>query len=1161
MKQFTHLHLHTQFSILDGATDIKKLIAKAVDLEMKAVAITDHGTMYGVKQFHDIATSNGIKPILGCEVYVVKDHLVQDKDERSGNHLILLAKNKKGYQNLIKLISIGALEGTYYGKPRVDNELVWKYHEGLIAATACIAGEIPEAILNGRVQLAEKIIQDYKNVFGDDFYLELQRHKTDDPAKNTETFELQTKVNKHLIELSEKCGVKLIATNDVHFLNAEDAGAHDILICLNTGKDINDTTRMQYTGQEYFKTPDEMYELFKDVPQALANTNEIADKIEEYELNREVILPEYPLPEDFDNQDEYLKHITYEGAKKRYPEINKEVDERLTTELTIIKNMGFAGYFLIVQDFISEARKMDVSVGPGRGSAAGSAVAYCIGITNIDPIKYKLLFERFLNPERVTMPDIDIDFDEDGRERVMKWVENKYGNEKVAQIITFGTMAAKLAIRDVARVLQLSLPEADRLAKLVPDGPKVTLKKAYKEVSDLQKEKKSENELISKTLAFAETLEGSVRQSGIHACGVIIGRDPLIEHIPLTSSKDSDLMVTQYDGKYIEDVGMLKMDFLGLKTLSIIKDAIENIHYSKGIDIDPDNIPLDDKKTFQLYQRGETVGTFQFESEGMRMHLRNLKPTNIEDLIAMNALYRPGPMDFIPLFIKRKHGVEKVEYPHKMLEGILKETYGIMVYQEQIMQTAQIMGGFSLGKADLLRRAMGKKKMDIMAKQKVVFIDGAKEQGIDPKKAEEVFNIMTEFAKYGFNRSHSAAYSVVAFQTGYLKANHPGEYMAAVLSRNLSNIKKITTFMDECRRMGLKVLGPDINESFLKFTVNKNGDIRFGLGAIKGVGENASRDIISEREENGPYKDIYDFAARVKLNSVNKKNIENLAAAGAFDSFNGIKRHQFFYKPTENDSSFIEKLIKYGNQIQGDNNSSQQNLFEDIGGMEIRKPEIPQCEEMNKLEKLNKEKDLIGIYLSAHPLDDYKLEINNYCNIRLSHLQDMNKLNGREYKVAGFVTNIEHRLTKNGKPFGSFTLEDYTDTHKFMLFSKDYIHFKSYLTVGYSLLLRGKIQTRYNSTDSEFKILNIDLLSDMKDKMIKSLALKIKIEHINNQFIEEIKNIASENQGNIPLQFLIYDAQTKVWVQMNSKSHKVNVNENFVNYLEQNPEIDYKIYS
>ncbi len=885
MIKYTHVHVHTQYSILDGASNVATLIKKAKEDGMPAVTISDHGNMFGVKHFHNEAKKQGIKPILGCETYVANGSRFEKtkKDQKSSFHLILLAKNKKGYENLTKLVSFGWIEGFYYN-PRIDKELLKEYHEGIIATSACLGGEIPQAIMKNSMEYAEEVLQEYLDIFGEDFYLELQRHPSQIPGKDKDVYDNQVIVNKALIELAEKHKVKYIAANDVHFINADDADAHDRLICLNTGKDLDDPTRMRYTQQEFFKTQEEMNQLFADVPEALENTNEIVEKIEEYELDCDPIMPEFELPEGFDNEDDYLRHLTYEGAKKRYPEITDEIRERIDFELATIKNMGFPGYFLIVQDFLHAAREMGVSVGPGRGSAAGSVVAYCNKITDIDPIKYHLLFERFLNPDRISMPDIDIDFDEDGREKVLDWVVEKYGSERVAQIVTFGTMAAKMAIRDVARVEKLPLQEADRIAKLVPEKPGTTIKKAYAEVPELREARDKGSELVSRTLQFAETLEGSVRHTGLHACGIIIGRNNLYEHIPVCTSKDSKLYVTQFDGNHVESVGMLKMDFLGLKTLSIIQDALENIRESKNIDIDIDNISLEDAPTYELYAKGDTTGLFQFESPGMKKHLRALKPNRFDDLIAMNALYRPGPMDYIPSFVARKHGKEKINYDLAEMEEYLEETYGITVYQEQVMLLSQKLAGFTKGQADSLRKAMGKKKKDLMEQLKSLFVEGCEKNGFDIKVVNKIWNDWEAFAQYAFNKSHSTCYAYVSYQTAYLKAHHPAEFMAAVLSRNITDIKKITIFMDECRRMGIELLGPDVNESRFKFNVNDEGNIRFGLGAIKGVGEAAVLKIIEERKENGPYKNIYDFVERVDLSSVNKKNVEALAIAGAFDN-------------------------------------------------------------------------------------------------------------------------------------------------------------------------------------------------------------------------------------------------------------------------------------
>src|SRR6056297_139953 len=1054
MKPYTHLHVHTQYSILDGASDVAQLIKKAKNDGMPAVSITDHGNMFGVKHFFNEAKKQAIKPIIGCEIYVADGSRKEKKgkEDRSGYHLILLEKNLTGYKNLTKLVSLAWIEGFYY-TPRIDWEILQKYNEGIIASSACLGGEVPQAIMTKGPEAGEKMALQYKALFGDDFYLELQRHPSGDPKKDKDIYEDQVTVNKALVNIAHKHNIKLIATNDVHFINAEDAEAHDRLICLNTGKDLDDPSRMSYTRQEYFKTQEEMNQLFGDIPEALENTNEIVAKIEDFDLDCDPIMPEFKLPEGFDNEDEYLRHITYEGAKERYEEITDEIHERIDFELSVIQNMGFPGYFLIVQDFLNAAREMDVSVGPGRGSAAGSVVAYCNRITDIDPIKYNLLFERFLNPDRISMPDIDIDFDEDGREKVLDWVVDKYGYNKVAHIITFGTMAAKMAIRDVARVEKLPLTDADRLAKLVPERPGTTLKKAFEEVPELKNAQKSDNKLIAKTLKFAKTLEGSVRHSGLHACGIIIGRNDLVEHIPVCTSKDSKLLVTQFDGNHVESVGMLKMDFLGLKTLSIIKDAVENVKESHNIDIDISSIPLDDETTLELYSRGETTALFQFESPGMKKHLKALKPNRFDDLIAMNALYRPGPMDYIPSFIARKHGKEPINYDLPEMEEFLRDTYGITVYQEQVMLLSQKLAGFSKGQADSLRKAMGKKKKDLMEQLKEKFTAGCKQNGFDIKIVNKIWNDWESFAQYAFNKSHSTCYAYVSYQTAYLKAHHPGEYMAAVLSRNFTDIKKITIFMDECRRMGIRVLGPDVNESKLKFNVNDEGNIRFGLSAIKGVGESAAEKIITERENRGHYRDIYDFIERVDLHSVNKKSIESLAMAGAFDNLGNINRSQYFAENGK-EITFIETLVRYGSKYQNDKNTQQQSLFGDSSAVEISKPQIPEASEWDKLVKLNKEKDLVGIYISAHPLDDFKIEMEHFVRTELKDLNsDFNSFKNKELIVGGIVTSVKHAVSKNNKHYGRFTLQDYTDSYEFFLFGKDYQEFRKFLYQDYALLV------------------------------------------------------------------------------------------------------------
>jgi len=1134
MPEFTHLHVHTQYSILDGAANIPSLIAKAKESGMKALAITDHGNMYGVLKFFNEAKKQEIKPIIGCEVYVAaesREKKEKIKGKKHYYHLILLAKNKTGYHNLARLVSKGYLEGFYY-KPRIDKEILEQYSEGLIASSACLGGEIPHTILNNSEKKAQEIVDWYKSVFGDDFYLELQNHG----------LSKQKTVNKTLIKLAVENNLKIIATNDVHFINKEDYSAHDILIRLNTGADINDKKEdMHYTGQEYLKTPDEMAALFPDHPEAIANTQEIVSKIEDFDIHKDILLPHFPLPEEFKSEDDYLRHLTYEGAKKKYDDITEEVRERLDYELEVIQEMGFPGYFLIVQDFINEAKKMGVAVGPGRGSAAGSAVAFCTGITSIDPIKYNLLFERFLNPERVSMPDIDVDFDDDGRDKVLDYVVKKYGKERVAQIVTFGTMAARSAIRDVARVLKLPLPEADKLAKFVPDRPGTTLKKAFNEVKELQEIKNNGSDLEQKTLKFAETLEGSARHTGTHACGVIIGPDDLINHIPLATAKDSTLMVTQYDGKLVESAGMLKMDFLGLKTLSIINDAIKNIKKSHDVTIDIETIPLDDEDTYKLYQKGDTIGTFQFESEGMRSYLKELKPTDIEDLIAMNALYRPGPMDFIPLYIRRKHGKEKVEYPHPILEDILKPTFGIMVYQEQIMKTAQIMGGFTLGKADLLRRAMGKKKMDIMEKQKVIFVEGAEKKGIDKKKAEDVFNVMMEFAKYGFNRSHSAAYSVIAYQTAYLKAHYPAEYMAAVLTHNLNDIKKITFFVDECQRQGINVLGPDVNESDLNFMVNSKGEIRFGLAAIKNVGENAAKSIIEEREKGGNYTTIFDFVKRVNLRSVNKRSLEALAMAGAFDSFEDTHRAQYFYRENSEDTIFFEKIIKWGSTFQERQNSMQASLFGDSDEIEVKDPDLPKCDHWTKLEQLKHEKEITGFYMSGHPLEDFKIEMGHFCNINIFELKNnMQKHKNKPLRFAGMITSVNHRTSKTGNKFATFVIEDFTDQNRFILFSEEYLKMKHFLVEGNSVLASARIAPRNRHTDTlEIRIKKMTLLSEALEKETKEIELWLNLADITDEIVTSLTKITKEFSGTCNLKFHVLDKDSSISIEMPAPKIKV----------------------
>ncbi len=1072
----------------------------------------------------------------------------------------MLAKNEEGYKNLSKLCSLGYMEGLYSKWPRIDKELILKYHQGLIATTCCLGAEIPQAIMNKGEEEAEELFKWWLDLFGEDYYVELQRHELEE----------QLGVNQTLLKFAQKYGVKVIATNDSHYVDQEDANAHDILLCVNTGefqsKPIwkgdgfgSKDYRFGFPNDQFFfKTQAEMQALFKDLPEALDNTNEIVDKINTPQLTRDILLPNFPLPQEFANTDDYLRHVTYEGAKspKRYGELSAEVEERIEHELNIIKTMGFAGYFLITADLIKAGRDRNVMIGPGRGSAAGSVVAYCTGITNIDPIKYSLLFERFLNPERISMPDIDTDFDDEGRQLVIDYVVDKYGKNQVAQIITYGTMAAKMAIKDVSRVTELPLGEANALAKLVPERPGITLTQAYEEVKELKAIRKG-NDLRGEVLKMAEKLEGSVRNSGIHAAGVIIAPDDLTEYIPVSTSKDSDLLVTQFDGKVIEDAGMLKMDFLGLKTLSIIKDCLKLIQKNKGEEIDIDTIPLDDEVTFKLYQKGDTIGTFQFESPGMRKYLQVLKPTDIEDLIAMNALYRPGPMEFIPNFINRKHGKETVEYPHELLEPILKNTHGIMVYQEQIMQTAQIMAGYSLGQADLLRRAMGKKKIEEMNKQRTIFVKGAqKKHNISQEQAEDIFNIMEKFAAYGFNRSHSAAYSVVAYQTAFLKSHYPAMYMASVLTHNQSNIEKITFFMDECKRQAIKVLGPHINESGLNFEVNPEGQIRFGLGAVKGTGEAAVEAIVSERLENGPYKNIFDFAERVNLRTVNKKTFESLAMAGAFDCFEDFHRRHYLHAP-EGETTLIEMVIRYGNRKQSEQNASQVSLFGGDSGVEIPLPKVPPCEPYSELEKLRIEKEVVGFYISGHPLDQFRIDIEQFCSCTVDKIEERKN---EKVAVAGIVTKFVERTSKNGRPFGLFTIEDFVDSLDLAMFGEEYLKFRHLLGIGNFVYIEGQVTERYKQPGVwELRPYSIQLLTEIREKMSKGILLQVQLHDINEDLVSKLEHLSQDYPGNCQLKLNVADIQDNIAVELLSRKFQVKPQDELMKELDSIPEISYKI--
>ncbi|MBN1789777.1 MAG: DNA polymerase III subunit alpha [Bacteroidales bacterium] len=1158
---FTHLHVHTQYSILDGAAVIKHLIEKAKLDKMEALAITDHGNMFGAKEFHNEAKKQGIKPILGCEVYVARRsrHEKSDKLDGGGFHLVLLAKNKQGYKNLIKLVSYGWTEGFYY-RPRVDKELLKKYHEGLMASSACLHGEIPWLLRHEGIEAARKAITDYREIFGSDFYLELQRHPSGDPQIDREVYENQVFVNNQLLNLASESGIKCIATNDVHFINEEDAPAHDRLLCISTGKDVDDPNRLRYTRQEWLKTQDEMKRLFSDLPTVIANTNEIVSKVEQYELNSEPVMPDFPIPEGFTDAQEYLRSLTLAGAARRYPEMDEIIRERIDFELETINKMGFPGYFLIVWDVIRAAREMGVSVGPGRGSAAGSVVAYCLRITDIDPIKYDLLFERFLNPDRISMPDIDIDFDEDGREKVLQYVVKKYGKERVAHVITFGTMAPKMAIRDVARVQKLELSEADRLAKMIPEMPGTSFKDSYEKVPALLAERNSDNKLIASTLKYAEVLEGSVRQTGVHACGIIIGKDNLEEYIPICRNKDAELNVTQFEGSHMEPVGMLKMDFLGLKTLSIIKDTIDNVRLSRQIELDIDHLPMDDAKTYELYSRGETTGLFQFESEGMKKYLKALKPNRFEDLIAMNALYRPGPMEYIPSYISRKHGKEEIVYDIPDMEAYLKDTYGITVYQEQVMLLSQLLAGFSKGMADSLRKAMGKKAITMMNELRLKFEEGCIRNGHDPRTVGKIWKDWESFAHYAFNKSHSTCYALISYQTAYLKAHYPAEFMAAVLSRNLNDIKKIGFFMDECRRMGIKVLVPDVNESMARFTVNAQGHIRFGLAAIKGVGESAVEHIIMVRNKDGLFRDIYDVVERVNLNTVNKRCLEALAMAGGFDSFREIQRHQFFDNE-DGTLGFTEQLIRYGNRMQGQSNSAP-TLFGGVNAIEVIKPRPAQSLEWPPLVKLNKEKEVIGIYLSSHPLDNFKLEMSQFCNVTLAELRDLEQLRGKEIAIAGMITTVKHATTKNGKPYGSFTIEDYTDTFSMTLFNKDYENYRKYLYEGYSLLIKGMIaeNTWKNNPELELKIKNIYMLSSVRDELVQNIQIKLSVDMITEKLTEHLARFTQKNTGNSNLRVQIVDPAENISVDMFCRTQRVALSDELIEFLSNNHEIEFKLY-
>ena len=1231
MEDFIHLHVHTYYSILDGQSPVEKLVDKAVANGMRGMAITDHGNMFGVKELYNYCNKiNGklkeqgkepFKPIFGCEMYVArrtKADRVKEKGDAGGYHLIVLAKNYNGYKNLIKLVSRAWVDG-FYSKPRTDRADLEKYHEDLIVCSACIAGEVPAKILKGDIPGAREAIEWYKSIFGDDYYLELQRHEVKDPNQraNRETFPLQQRANKELIKLAKEYGIKVVCTNDCHFVDQENAEAHDHLLCLSTGKELNDPTRMLYSKQEWFKTREEMNEIFSDVPEALSNTLEILDKVETYSIDHSPIMPFFPIPAEFGTEEDtrkrispeelfrefttdengkeimsheeaekkikklggidklyrikfeadYLAKLAYDGAKRLYGEpLTDEVYERVKFELHIMKTMGFPGYFLIVQDFINSAQdELGVMVGPGRGSAAGSVVAYCLGITKIDPIKYDLLFERFLNPDRISLPDIDTDFDDDGRGKVLEWVEDKYGHDKVAHIITYGTMATKNSIKDVARVEKLPLDISNRLCKAIPDklpdGLKMNLTNAIKCVPELRDAEASANPQMANTIKYAKMLEGTVRGTGIHACGTIICRDAISDWVPVSTAEDKSdpghkLLATQYDGHVIEETGLIKMDFLGLSTLSIMKETVENIRLTHdGFTLDLDTIPIDDELTYKLYQEGRTIGTFQFESAGMQKYLRELRPTVFEDLIAMNALYRPGPMDYIPSFIARKNGKEPITYDIPCMEKYLKDTYGITVYQEQVMLLSRQLADFTRGESDALRKAMGKKKKAIVDAMKPKFIEGGKKNGHDPKVLEKIWGDWEKFASYAFNKSHATCYSWVAYQTAYLKAHYPAEFMAGNMSRCLNDITKITKLMSECQAMNIPCLGPDVNESEQKFSANKKGEVRFGLSAIKGMGEAAAINIIAERHKNGQYKDIFDFVQRVNLSAVNRKAMESLALSGGFDSF-GIRREQYFASNAKGDT-FVETLLRYGQVYQSEQSSMQNSLFGDMGGVEIQTPPVPDCEAWSTMELLKRERELVGIYLSAHPLDDYAVVLNHMCNLHCPQIgREMDKkafASIEELTFGGIVTSVSQRWTKTNKPFGIVTIEDFEGQGELALFGEDWTKWQSMLQEEYHIYITAQCVQRFrNNPDAyDMVIKKIEFLSDVKEKSIEKFTVYMDATMFNDAQLTDLETTLKNSTGNVPLYINIHDAKNNTNVQLYSRNITVDVNKKLLTSLDE----------
>ena len=1205
--KFSHLHVHTQYSLLDGAASIPALYKKAIEDQMPALAISDHGNMFGVFEFVSQAYKNTdangkpkVKPIVGCEFYITNDRhrktfSKEEKDPR--HHQILLAKNERGYKNLIKLSSLGYTEGLYSKYPRIDKQLVQQYHEGLIATTCCLGALVPQAILKKSEAEAEKEFKWWLDLFGEDYYVEFQRHGMAE----------QDKVNQVLIKFARKHNVKIIASNDSHYVDQDDFNAHDILLCINTGEKVTTPALREFSDDDvlikdkrfafpndqfFFKKTREMIKSFEDLPEAIDNTNDIVDKVELLNLKRDILLPAFPIPKEFRihsepnlNQWEYLKDLTYKGAKDRYHEIGEELRERIDFELFTIKTMGFAGYFLIVSDFIRAGREIGVFVGPGRGSAAGSVVAYCIGITNIDPIKYNLLFERFLNPDRKSMPDIDTDFDDEGRQKVIDYVVDKYGKNQVAQIVTYGTMAAKMSIKDVARVMDLPLPESNALAKLVPERPgtklyrvlhaPVSIKEGEKPLDDEYGSDDIENikklreiyngkGLTADVLHIAERLEGSVRNTGVHAAGIIIAPKDLTELIPVFSSKDTDLCITQIEGSIIEDSGVIKMDFLGLKTLSILKDALQLIKENRGVEIDIDAIPLDDQKTYELYQKGDTIATFQFESPGMQKYLKELKPDQFADLIAMNALYRPGPMAYIPQYVDRKHGREEVKYDIEAMEEYLNETYGITVYQEQVMLLAQKLSSFSKGDADVLRKAMGKKDRKTLDKMKDRFISGAIGNGHPKDKLEKIWTDWEAFAQYAFNKSHSTCYAYVAYQTAYLKAHYPGEYMSAVLN-HANAIEKLTFFMEECKRMGIKVLGPDINESHKGFAVNEKGEIRFGLGGLKGVGEAAIESIISERKSNGKFENPFDFVKRINQRTVNKKTLESLVFAGAFDCFEQFHRAQYFNITDGETQTGLEKMIRFGNIVQSQSVNSTNTLFGDLPAvLDIKHPQIPNCAQWSLTEQLDKEKEVTGIYLSGHPLDHYKFEFMHY---GITNIQEFNEIkdspilaaNGKSYKLLCLVSTVNHRISRQGNKFGSFVLEDFSGKTEIVLFGDDYAKFNAFFQQGQAIFICGSFRQRFSKSEFEFKVTGITMAENIKRQFTKQLQLEIDARMIQHETVLFLENNFKKNPGKSSLRIVVSEPKSSLKANLVTLDNGFEMNNDLIQFLETRPEIEVQI--